>query len=383
MPASRGLDRQEILRRLIAFDTTSAKSNLALTDFVAGLLERPGVRIEQFYSPDGTKANLLVELGPEPTTRRACCSGTPTSFRARRLSDPFALTERMSVDGPRWFARGSADMKGFIALAVELASELEIASLEHPLALLFTYDEEVGTLGAQHFASAWARDRPLPRLAVIGEPTSLEVVRLHKGHLKLAVTVRGAPAHSSLPHLGKNAIEAGARAVAALGMLRDRLQEEHPEHGEHFPGAPFVTLNVARIAGGTAINIVPDRCLIELGIRLSRHELAGDHRARSRGSPMRFPTMSTRSRTSAIARLCFAAMTRRMRNSCAGGRPAWHPRRGASDAGLLQVLASSPCSSARVPSKLPTGRTSFAQEEFERAGRHLAPAGAPLLRTAA
>ncbi|MEO8504126.1 MAG: acetylornithine deacetylase [Acidobacteriota bacterium] len=273
MPAQRGLDSQEILRRLIAFDTTSAKSNLALVDFAAGLLDRPGVRIERFFSPEGTKANLLVELGPESTAARSglLLSGHTDVVPALEdgwTSDPFVLTERPSSDGPRWFARGSADMKGFIALAVELASQLDIAKLVSPLALLLTYDEEVGTLGAQHFAHDWPHDRELPRLAVIGEPTSLEVVRLHKGHLKLAVTVRGAPAHSSLPHLGKNAIEAGARAVAALGALRDQLQEEHPEYGEHFPGAPFVTLNVARIAGGTAINIVPDRCVIELGIRL-------------------------------------------------------------------------------------------------------------------
>lgn len=267
MPAA--LDRIELLRRLIAFDTTSSESNLPLIDFAAGALDRPGVRIDRLVSPDGRKANLWVELGPEVDEHRRglLLSGHTDVVPAREdgwQSPPFVLTER----GDTWAARGSADMKAFLALAVELAGELDLRRLRQPLALLFTYDEEVGTLGAQEFAAHWPRARPLPRLCVIGEPTSLQVVRMHKGHLKLRLTVRGAPAHSSLPHLGHNAIEAGARAVAALAGLRDRLRSEHPEHGAYFDGAPFVTLNVARIEGGTAINIVPDRCVIDLGVRL-------------------------------------------------------------------------------------------------------------------
>ena len=263
------LDRLQILQRLVAFDTTSSKSNLACVDFLCELLDRPGVRLRRLPSPDGSKANLLVELGPPSDARRSglMLSGHTDVVPALEpdwSSDPFTLT----ADGDRLAGRGSADMKGFIALAVETARNVELARLRAPLALLFTYDEEVGTLGAQRFADEWSKTEPLPRLCVIGEPTSLGVVRMHKGHLKLRVVLRGAPAHSSMPHLGRNAIETAARAVAALGALRDTLREERSEWSDYFGEVPCVTLNVARIEGGVAVNVVPERCVIDVGLRL-------------------------------------------------------------------------------------------------------------------
>ena len=267
MPAI--LDRLQILQRLVAFDTTSSRSNLACIDFICELLDRPGVRLRRLPSPDGTKANLLVELGPANDARRdgLMLSGHTDVVPALEpdwRSDPFTLT----ADGDRLTGRGSADMKGFLALAIDAARSVAPERLRAPLALLFTYDEEVGTLGAQRFAADWSRSEPLPRLCVIGEPTSLAVVRMHKGHLKLRVVLRGAPAHSSMPHLGRNAIETGARAVAALGALRDALRDERSEWSDYFGEVPCVTLNVARIEGGVAVNVVPERCVIDVGIRL-------------------------------------------------------------------------------------------------------------------
>lgn len=263
------LDREHILARLISFDTTSSKSNLACIDFLCEILDAPGVRLRRLPSPDGVKANLLAELGPPTDASRdgLLLSGhtdVVPALEPEWRSDPFAL----KAEDDRFIGRGSADMKGFLALAVDVARRAATERLRAPLALLFTYDEEVGTLGAQRFAAGWPESEPLPRLCVIGEPTSLAVVRMHKGHLKLRVVLRGAPAHSSLPHLGRNAIEAGARAVAALGGLRDALREERSEWSEYFGDVPCATLNVARIEGGVAINVVPERCVIDLGIRL-------------------------------------------------------------------------------------------------------------------
>ncbi|MGH6690437.1 MAG: M20/M25/M40 family metallo-hydrolase, partial [Gammaproteobacteria bacterium] len=180
-------------------------------------------------------------------------------------SDPFALTDR----GDRWVARGACDMKGFLALAANLFAEAAAgAELAAPLALVFTYDEELGTLGARRLAETWDRPELLPRAAVIGEPTSLGVVRMHKGHLKVRVTLAGVPAHSAYPHLGKSAIEPAGPVLAALAALREELAAERPAYGEYFGAIPFPTLNVGTIAGGTAINVVPERCVIELGLRL-------------------------------------------------------------------------------------------------------------------
>jgi acetylornithine deacetylase len=154
--------------------------------------------------------------------------------------------------------------------------------LRHPLVLLFTYDEEVGTLGARRFIESWPTPETLPREAIIGEPTSLRVVRLHKGMLRLRLSFEGRAAHSGYPHLGRNAIEPAACAIVALAELRRVLEGERPAHGEHFPEVPFAALNVGTIFGGSAMNVIPDRCVVELGIRLLPDMPAADMTARVR-----------------------------------------------------------------------------------------------------
>jgi acetylornithine deacetylase len=258
----------ELLARLIAFDTTSRNSNLPLADFLAGYLDRTGVRVERNLSPDGTKANLIAWVGPEPSgdRRGLVLSGHMDTVPADEdgwRSDPFTLAD----EGDRWVARGSCDMKGFLALAANLAAEVDPARLSAPLAMVFTYDEEVGTLGARHLTETFPEAAALPRSAVIGEPTSLRVARVHKGHLKIRITLHGQSAHSGYPHLGKNAIEPAGRVIAALTGLRHTLEAEAPPNRELFPEVPFVPLNLGTVHGGSAINVVPDRCFVEVGVR--------------------------------------------------------------------------------------------------------------------
>lgn len=260
----------ELLERLVSFDTTSHNSNLPLVDFVCNYLDRPGVRIIRHPSPDGSKANVVVVAGPdpEPSERSGLVlSGHMDVVPAGESgwsSDPFTLTR----DGVRLIARGACDMKGFLALALDRFAAAASDALRHPLVLLFTFDEEVGTLGARHFVESGPADLVLPRQVIIGEPTGLSVVRMHKGHLRLKVTVEGTAAHSGFPQSGDNAIEPMARAVTALAGLRDALTEESSPHGSQFGQVPFVTLNIAQVAGGTATNVVPDRCSLDIGIRL-------------------------------------------------------------------------------------------------------------------
>ncbi|HEX3529206.1 MAG TPA: acetylornithine deacetylase [Thermoanaerobaculia bacterium] len=281
------LSDPDLLARLVAFDTTSRNSNLPLADFLCDYLDRPGVRIARQPSPDGTKANLIAWLGPEPEPVSAgnaadrpglVLSGHMDVVPAEEAdwrSDPFTLTD----GGDRWLARGACDMKGFLAVAANAMTALTSTPLRAPLALVFTYDEEVGTLGARHLLESYPEGRLLPRSAIIGEPTSLRVVRAHKGHLKLRVTLSGRSAHSGYPHLGLNAIEPAGRVIGALAALRRTLESEHALHAELFPEVPFVPLNVARVQGGAAINVVPDRCTVELGVRalpgVDSRQLAG------------------------------------------------------------------------------------------------------------
>jgi acetylornithine deacetylase len=125
----------------------------------------------------------------------------------------------------------------------------------------------VGTLGAKRLTESFPEAAALPRSAIIGEPTSLRVVRTHKGHFKLRVTLHGVSAHSGYPHLGTNAIEPAGQVIGALAALRRELEAETPLNRELFPEVPFVPLNVGTVRGGSAINVVPDRCVVEVGVR--------------------------------------------------------------------------------------------------------------------
>lgn len=259
---------EALLARLVAFDSTSHRSNLDLADFIAGYVNRPGVRLARNPSADGHKVNLVVTAGPEPGDRSGLMlSGhmdvVPAGEQGWR-SDPFTLTRA----GDTYVARGACDMKGFVALALNRFAAVDPRRLRRPLALVLSYDEEAGTLGARRLAETWERPELLPRSAVIGEPTSLGVARMHKGHLKVRVMLAGVPAHSAYPHLGRNAIEPAGPILLALADLRRELEAERPPYGEYFGAIPFPSLNLGTITGGTAINVVPERCAIELGLRL-------------------------------------------------------------------------------------------------------------------
>jgi acetylornithine deacetylase len=267
--AGRGsLNDSALLARLVSFDTTSRVSNLPLADFLTDYLDRPGIRIIRNPSPDGSKANLIVSAGPETPDRQGLVlSGHMDVVPAEESdwqSDPFTLADR----GDRYIGRGTADMKGFLALAANRLAAIHPGKLNHPLVLLFTYDEEAGTLGARHFTESFAEPELLPRNVVIGEPTDLRVVSAHKGMLRLGLKFTGRAAHSGYPHLGRNAIEPAGRAIAALASLREVMQGERPPNADLFPSVPFAALNIGTIQGGSATNVIPDLCEIQVGIRL-------------------------------------------------------------------------------------------------------------------
>ena len=273
------LDDVALLERLVAFDSTSRNSNIPIADFICDYLSAPHVRVERSPSADGTKTNFCITFGPEPDSDGPVSPAGPASRPGLVLSghmdvvpadedewrsDPFALTE---ADG-RLFGRGACDMKGFLAVAMNAAARQASESLAHPLVLLFTYDEELGTLGARRFVETWPGDVSLPTATIIGEPTSLRVVRMHKGHTQLRLILRGETAHSGYPHLGTNAIEAAGRAIAALAGLRTELERERADASPHFPEVPFVAFNIATVEGGRAVNVVPDECVIQIGYRV-------------------------------------------------------------------------------------------------------------------
>ncbi|MCA9296034.1 MAG: M20/M25/M40 family metallo-hydrolase, partial [Phycisphaerales bacterium] len=264
MPST--LSDLELLRRLVAFDSVSARGTREIADFVSAYLDRPDIRSETVRDDNDEQVNIIAWRGDlRPDRRGLVLSGHLDVVPARRdhwNTDPFELI----AHGDNLYGRGTSDMKGFIALAMNLLVEAEDRS-ELPLMLMFSAEEEVGALGAKVLAESWPVDELPPRATLIGEPTTLDVIAMHKGHLKVRIHVVGASAHSGTPHFGANAIERATVIISALGVLRDALHAETGPYAEAFGEAPFPALNIGRVHGGTAINVVPDACTIELGVR--------------------------------------------------------------------------------------------------------------------
>ena len=264
------LTNTELLERLVGFDSVSRNSNLPIAEFICDYLDDRGFQITRNPSADGSKANVIAITGPEydqSDREGLVLSGHMDVVPADEPeweSDPFTLTRK----GDALYGRGACDMKGFLAVAMNRLAAVEQHKLRHPVALVFTYDEETGTMGARRLVETGAAGPGLPRRTVIGEPTSMRVARMHKGHIKLRFTFPGRSAHSGYPHLGINAIEPAGRAIVALAELRAALEKERPPLGQYFDPVPFVTLNVAQVSGGVAVNIVPDRCVLDVGFRL-------------------------------------------------------------------------------------------------------------------
>ena len=248
----------DMLRRLVAFDTTSHLSNLALIDFVADHLADHEVGSMRIGNDDGTKASLIAVIGP-PVPGGVVLSGhtdvVPVAGQDW-ATDPFTLAE---VEG-RLHGRGAADMKGFLATALALVPEFLDADIKVPIILAFSYDEEVGCLGAGALIRKLVADVPAPFAAIVGEPSSMAVAGAHRGIDNFVTTVKGRPGHASATHKGVSAVAYAAECVAFLNRLEAELRAVRAS-GDFDP--PFTTINAGRIAGGSATNVIAPECRID------------------------------------------------------------------------------------------------------------------------
>ncbi len=249
-----------VLRQLVSFDTTSRNSNLPLIDWVADYLKSRGARVELIFNAGKDKANLLASIGPQRQGGVVLSGHTdvvPVDGQ-EWTSDPFVLVER----GGRLYGRGSSDMKGFIASSLAALENWRHLKLQRPLHFAFSYDEEIGCFGAHSLVERVIGSIPTPAFAIIGEPTDMRIGVGHNGVTGAHTSFRGIAAHASDPARGVNAIDAAAAFVRILREVA-RL----PQIAEN-----GCTLNVGRINGGAATNIVAERCSVRWEYRTARHE---------------------------------------------------------------------------------------------------------------
>jgi acetylornithine deacetylase len=253
----------EMLARLVAFDTDSDKSNLALIDFVADYLDAWGVEYVRIPNASGDKASLVATIGPLIDGGIVLSGHTDTVPVTGQTwtSDPFALRV---ADG-RAYGRGSVDMKGFCATALALVPELIAADLASPVHILLSYDEETTCLGVVDAIARFGIDLPRPRAVIVGEPTELQVADAHKSVSIFTTRVHGFEAHSSKPYLGANAVTSAAELVCELNRIGDELMLLGDASGRFDPG--YSTVGVGTINGGTARNILAKECIINWEIR--------------------------------------------------------------------------------------------------------------------
>ena len=244
------LDSVALTRLLIGFDTTSRGSNLALIDFVQELLEAAGARCRRTFDATRAKANLFASFGPETSGGYVLSGHTdvvPVDGQ-EWSSDPF----HAEIREDKLYGRGACDMKGFIATALALLPDIARAKLTRPIHFALSYDEEVGCAGVSGLLDDLKAADIRPALAIVGEPTSMQVVGAHKSGAVLHTHCHGREGHSSAPEKGANAVMMAGEFVTLLGDVWNDLRADADLRFD----PPHTTVQANMIEGGSAVNIL-------------------------------------------------------------------------------------------------------------------------------
>ncbi|HEX3279926.1 MAG TPA: acetylornithine deacetylase [Pyrinomonadaceae bacterium] len=253
------MNLKQTLAELVAIDSVSARTNAPVIDYLAARCASLGFSLQRFPYTDGNgieKVNLLALASPNAGNSKvelALVGHTDTVPYDPDWTEALQLNEREG----KLFGRGACDTKAFIAAALTAIEGLDLKGLRHPLAFLFTADEEIGLIGAKRFAD---ERRMQARFAIVGEPTSLRPMRAGKGYCLAEITVKGREAHSAYPSLGTSAVFGAARLIGHIERIAKELESE--THVDFDP--PYTTLNVGMVQGGTAKNVIPGLCKFTL-----------------------------------------------------------------------------------------------------------------------
>ncbi|WP_122739295.1 acetylornithine deacetylase [Pseudomonas syringae] len=253
----------DIFKRLIAFETVSSEPNMALIDYVRDLLATKGIESLVVKDETGKKANLFASTGPREQPGVLLSGHTdvvPAAGQAWTMP-PFQATLR---DG-RIYGRGTCDMKGFIALAIDAMLDAADMTLTRPLQLALSHDEEIGCVGVRRLLDVLHLAPVRPFLCVVGEPTLMQFAVGHKGKSSYRTYCRGQEAHSSLAPRAVNAIHLASDFIAELRNSQKQVEQQGVRDEGY--DIPYSTVHIGRIDGGKALNIVPNLCTLEFEYR--------------------------------------------------------------------------------------------------------------------
>ncbi len=246
----------ELVQSLVRINTVSQNSNLELIHFVRDELARLGVRSRLTYNGDKTKANLFATLGENKAAGVILSGHTDTvPWDGQDWSvQPLGAVVK-DLPEPRLYGRGSADMKGFIGVALAHAQAFLNSPAPFAIHLALSYDEEVGCFGVRELIADLREAGIQPVACIIGEPTGMVPAIAHKGVYRYRCCVRGKEAHSSLTPRSVNAIEMAARLIGKVRDMAEGFERDEPRY-EGFD-VPFSTASVGQFQGGIADNVVP------------------------------------------------------------------------------------------------------------------------------
>ena len=253
----------QILEKLISFDTVSSNSNLEIISYCEKILKDAGAETTLIKNKEETKANLFATIGPvdQPGIILSGHTDVVPVTNQKWKTNPFKLTE---IDN-KLYGRGTADMKSFVACALNAASKASSMNLKTPLHFSFSYDEEIGCVGVRSLIKMLKNSSINPLFCIVGEPTSMQVMSGHKGKVNASVLIKGKEAHSALTTKGLNSIYLASEFIQGIQSIQTNLIN-NSAHDNDFE-VPYTTLQVGKIEGGVAVNIVPSSSSLLFEIR--------------------------------------------------------------------------------------------------------------------
>lgn len=252
-----------VLTDLIGYPSISSESNVDIINYLSDKIKSLGGKIDIIKTSDNKQANIFATIGPE-IDGGIVLSGHTDVVPAKELnwnSDPFKLTRKDDL----LYGRGSCDMKGFIASTIVAAEILKNKNLNYPVHFSFTYDEEIGCFGARHLIKELKKYKYKPSIVIIGEPTNMEIIEAHKGDCEYTTCFHGIEGHASNPEKGLSAIQYGSLFTNKLFEIGNELKRRAPSDSPFNP--PWTTVQVGKIEGGVAHNVIAGQCSIDWEMR--------------------------------------------------------------------------------------------------------------------